>query len=59
MDEFRKIFALPEIRTWLSAQDLQVEDPDVLFKLLDDGDKQLTAETRLFFFAESRAFRIA
>ena len=31
-------------RTWLAAQDLEVTDPDVLFKLLDDGDKQLTAE---------------
>ncbi|CAL1166059.1 unnamed protein product [Cladocopium goreaui] len=44
MEEFRRIFDLPEIRTWLAAQDLQVTDPDVLFKLLDDGDKQLTAE---------------
>jgi len=44
MEEFRRIFELPEIRTWLSAQDLQVTDPDILFKLLDDGDKQLTAE---------------
>ena len=71
MEEFRRIFELPEIRTavvsasfeaaafllllfslalagtWLSAQDLQVTDPDILFKLLDDGDKQLTAESFL------------
>ena len=41
------LFSLALARTWLSAQDLQVTDPDILFKLLDDGDKQLTAESFL------------
>ncbi|CAE7241336.1 SCN11A [Symbiodinium sp. CCMP2592] len=44
LDEFRKIFELEEIRTWLSAQDLPVSNPDLLFRLLDDGDGGLTAE---------------
>ncbi|CAJ1408869.1 unnamed protein product [Effrenium voratum] len=43
-EEFRRVFDMPEIRTWLAAQDLPVADPDVLFKLLDDGDNELTAE---------------
>ncbi|CAE7190439.1 SCN11A, partial [Symbiodinium pilosum] len=43
IDEFRKIFELPEIRTWLSAQELPVQNPDLLFTLLDDGDGGLTA----------------
>ncbi|OLP87442.1 hypothetical protein AK812_SmicGene31333 [Symbiodinium microadriaticum] len=61
LDEFRKIFELEEIRchvtfraaadkrvearTWLSAQDLPVSNPDLLFKLLDDGDGGLTADS--------------
>ena len=44
---FNHCMVLAFARTWLSAQDLQVTDPDVLFKLLDDGDKQLTAESFL------------
>jgi hypothetical protein len=41
---FTDLHSCTSVRTWLAAQDLQVTDPDVLFKLLDDGDKQLTAE---------------
>lgn len=41
---FTDLHSCTSVRTWLAAQDLQVTDADVLFKLLDDGDKQLTAE---------------
>ena len=30
---------------WLAAQELPIRDPDVLWKLLDDGDAELTAES--------------
>ena len=31
---------------WLAAQELPVRDPDLLWRLLDDGDAELTAEPR-------------
>eukprot|EP00811_Abedinium_folium_P012401 NODE_2149_length_2282_cov_10.167053.p1 GENE.NODE_2149_length_2282_cov_10.167053~~NODE_2149_length_2282_cov_10.167053.p1 ORF type:complete len:628 (-),score=176.45 NODE_2149_length_2282_cov_10.167053:399-2153(-) len=40
--EFRKVFVHPPMKMWLSNQDLNVDDPDLLFKLIDDGDGQLT-----------------
>ena len=32
---------------WLAAQELPVRDPDVLWRLLDDGDAELTAAARV------------
>ncbi|CAK9067376.1 unnamed protein product [Durusdinium trenchii] len=43
-NEFCDIMNIPEVRTWLAAQELPVQDPNVLFNLLDDGDAELTAE---------------
>lgn len=43
-DEFREIMTSPDIRMWLAAQELPIRDPDVLWKLLDDGDAELTAD---------------
>ncbi|OLP87440.1 Sodium channel protein type 11 subunit alpha [Symbiodinium microadriaticum] len=43
-DEFREIMNNPDIRMWLAAQELPVRDPDVLWRLLDDGDAELTAD---------------
>ncbi|CAE7242440.1 CACNA1G [Symbiodinium necroappetens] len=43
-EEFCEIMNIPEVRTWLAAQELPVRDPNVLFSLLDDGDAELTAE---------------
>ncbi|CAJ1328722.1 unnamed protein product [Effrenium voratum] len=43
-EEFREIMTSPDIRTWLAAQELPIRDPDVLWKLLDDGDAELTAD---------------
>jgi len=42
--EFVEIMEVPEVRTWLAAQELPVQDPHILFNLLDDGDAELTAE---------------
>jgi len=42
--EFVEIMTIPEVRTWLAAQELPVNDPHILFNLLDDGDAELTAE---------------
>ncbi|CAL1166019.1 unnamed protein product [Cladocopium goreaui] len=42
--EFVEIMNIPEVRTWLAAQELPVQDPNILFNLLDDGDAELTAE---------------
>ncbi|CAE6949078.1 Scn11a [Symbiodinium natans] len=42
--EFCEIMNIPEVRTWLAAQELPVRDPNILFSLLDDGDAELTAE---------------
>lgn len=43
-EEFCEIMNIPEVRTWLAAQELPVRDPNMLFSLLDDGDAELTAE---------------
>ncbi|CAJ1431260.1 unnamed protein product [Effrenium voratum] len=43
-EEFLEIMNIPEVRTWLAAQELPVRDPNMLFNLLDDGDAELTAE---------------
>merc|ERR1711956_204312 len=41
-NEFRAVLADPELRTWLSAMELDVRDEAQLFKLLDvDGDGEL------------------
>mmetsp|Transcript_8910 Transcript_8910/g.21332 ORF Transcript_8910/g.21332 Transcript_8910/m.21332 type:complete len:822 (+) Transcript_8910:53-2518(+) len=43
-EEFCDIMNIPEVRTWLAAQELPVRDPNILFSLLDDGDAELTAD---------------
>lgn len=43
LTEFRQVFAVPEIRTWLSSMELDsVGDVDKLFTLLDNGDGLVT-----------------
>merc|ERR1739848_321673 len=44
LDEFRHCAKDLYIRTWLSAMDLDVQDVDAVFYLLDDGDGKLSAE---------------
>jgi len=44
MDEFTTIMDDPSVRTWLSAMELDVRDSKKLFRLIDDGDGQLSAE---------------
>mmetsp|Transcript_14543 Transcript_14543/g.45723 ORF Transcript_14543/g.45723 Transcript_14543/m.45723 type:complete len:460 (-) Transcript_14543:20-1399(-) len=43
-DEFKKVLKIDKVRTWLSAMELEVSDPDLLFDFLDDGDEVLTVE---------------
>lgn len=41
-DEFKKVLNIDKVRTWLSAMELEVSDPDLLFDFLDDGDENIT-----------------
>jgi len=42
--DFTGLIENPKIRTWLSAQDVEVGEGGLLFDLMDDGDDMLTAE---------------
>jgi len=42
-EELKRILACHDVKTWLSAQELDVEDADLLFDLLDDGDGAIRA----------------
>merc|ERR1719210_2351035 len=37
LEEFKVVMESPEVKIWLSAQELDVNDPERLFRLLDDG----------------------
>merc|ERR1719272_1105084 len=39
LEEFRDIVAEPQVRTWLAAQELNVNDPDHLFLMMDVEQK--------------------
>jgi len=41
--EFRQVLSIPRVRTWLSAMELEVEDYDLLFDFMDDGDQRISA----------------
>merc|ERR1712137_576271 len=41
-EELRNVLACPDVKTWLAAQDLDIDDADLLFNLLDNGDGSLT-----------------
>jgi len=43
-NEFKSVMALPSVRTWLAAMELDVDDVDHLFTLIDDGDEMLSAQ---------------
>jgi membrane protein implicated in regulation of membrane protease activity len=45
--DFQSILGDPFISLWLEAMELNVGDVELLFELLDDGDKTLTAEELL------------
>jgi hypothetical protein len=42
--EFLEMMKEPWLHTWLSAMELDFNDPEALWELLDDGDGNLTAE---------------
>eukprot|EP00931_Biecheleriopsis_adriatica_P030328 TRINITY_DN17887_c0_g1_i3.p1 TRINITY_DN17887_c0_g1~~TRINITY_DN17887_c0_g1_i3.p1 ORF type:complete len:250 (-),score=58.38 TRINITY_DN17887_c0_g1_i3:36-785(-) len=46
IDEFREVIELPSVQTWLAAMELGIKDhtSEKLFRLIDDGDEELTAE---------------
>eukprot|EP00930_Biecheleria_cincta_P082756 TRINITY_DN72417_c0_g1_i1.p1 TRINITY_DN72417_c0_g1~~TRINITY_DN72417_c0_g1_i1.p1 ORF type:complete len:611 (+),score=103.49 TRINITY_DN72417_c0_g1_i1:42-1874(+) len=44
IDEFEAVLSHPETKLWLSAQDISFRDPGELFKLIEDGQGQVTAE---------------
>jgi len=41
-DELKKVLSNHDVKTWLGAQELDVDDVDLLFDLLDDGDGAIT-----------------
>jgi len=41
-EEFKKVLMIDKVKTWLSAMELEVSDPDLLFDFLDDGDEAIT-----------------
>jgi len=43
IEEFNRVVNDPQVKTWLSSMGLDVDDVDTLFRLIDDGDEQLTA----------------
>jgi hypothetical protein len=47
MHEFKTIVNDPFIQNWLDAMELHIDDAELLFKLIDDGDQMLTAEELL------------
>jgi hypothetical protein len=44
LEEFRSILEDPPVKMWLAAMELNVNDIDTVFSLLDDGDGKLTPE---------------
>merc|ERR1719436_480436 len=43
-EEFKKVLSIPRVKTWLAAMELEVEDYDLLFDFIDDGDQMISAE---------------
>lgn len=43
-EEFQHLVSAPAVKTWLAAYELRSDDAQSLFKLLDNGDGQLTVE---------------
>jgi Ca2+-binding EF-hand superfamily protein len=43
-EEWKAVVEQPEVKTWLSAMELDVRDADNIFSLIDDGDESMTAE---------------
>merc|ERR1719487_333546 len=41
-DEFNVVMANPKVKTWLQVLELEVHDAEALFRLLDDGDGEVT-----------------
>lgn len=41
--EFQEILSNSEVKTWLSVMELDVHDADELFKMLDNGDGEVSA----------------
>mmetsp|Transcript_42899 Transcript_42899/g.121373 ORF Transcript_42899/g.121373 Transcript_42899/m.121373 type:complete len:521 (+) Transcript_42899:2-1564(+) len=43
-EELRQVLLRPSVRNWLTAMEIEVGDPDLLFDFLDNGDEQLSCE---------------
>merc|ERR1712007_236866 len=41
-DELKKICAIPDVKVWFAAQELDVDDVDLLFDLLDGGEGHIS-----------------
>jgi len=44
LDEFHTVMSEPKVKTWLTHLELEVHDAEGLFRLLDDGDGEVTYE---------------
>merc|ERR1712137_1009194 len=48
LEEFRELFRDKQLKMWLAAQDIEVQDAGLLFDLIDDGDGELSCAELLF-----------
>eukprot|EP00929_Paragymnodinium_shiwhaense_P025815 TRINITY_DN15528_c0_g2_i1.p1 TRINITY_DN15528_c0_g2~~TRINITY_DN15528_c0_g2_i1.p1 ORF type:complete len:673 (+),score=97.29 TRINITY_DN15528_c0_g2_i1:58-2076(+) len=52
LEEFRAVMSDPRVKTWLAAQELEVQDVELLFELVDNGSGTITAEELVAGFAQ-------
>merc|ERR1719326_1446542 len=43
LEEFENITSDPRMKTWLTAMDFEVSNAKLVFELIDDGDRKLSA----------------
>jgi len=53
-DEFQQAVDDARVRSWLRAMDIEVRDVEMVFALLDDGDRKLSAEEVVRGFAKMK-----
>merc|ERR1712137_1199086 len=54
LEEFRKLFRDKQLKMWLAAQDIEVQDAGLLFDLIDDGDGELSCSELIHGMARLR-----
>merc|ERR1712137_1056344 len=54
LEEFRELFRDKQLKMWLAAQDIEVQDAGLLFDLIDDGDGELSCSELIYGMARLR-----